>query len=39
VTDLDGDRAPEVFVPAYDKHQIHVFTLRGPAASRAKRTR
>ncbi|MEB3330544.1 MAG: VCBS repeat-containing protein [Candidatus Sericytochromatia bacterium] len=39
VADLDGDRAPEVFVPAYDKHQIHVFTLRGPAAGRAKRTR
>jgi hypothetical protein len=26
-------------VPAYDKHQIHVFTLRGPAAGRSKRTR
>jgi hypothetical protein len=35
--DLDGDGAYEVFAPAYDKHKIHVFTLRGPAASNRRR--
>ncbi|MEB3198572.1 MAG: VCBS repeat-containing protein [Candidatus Sericytochromatia bacterium] len=37
VADLDADGAPEIFAPAYDKHQIHVFTLRTPAAKRTKR--
>jgi hypothetical protein len=35
--DLDGDGAYEVFAPAYDKHQIHVFTLRNTAASPRRR--
>lgn len=35
--DLDDDGAYEVFAPAYDKHKIHVFTLRGPAAFNRRR--
>jgi hypothetical protein len=29
--DLDGDGLIEVLAPAYDKHQIHVYTLRQAA--------